>query len=154
VRISILNSAELRGVLASTKALPREVASQINKQTKSVAAPAWKSAVRGNTMTRLENRVLGDTAVVAVGRKQVTLKAGDRAKKLRGGATIRQIARATEFGADQGRKSGKRRSTRQLRAPKRGGYVVYPAAAEVIPRIAALWAQTVARATHEAFEGK
>ena len=34
------------------------------------------------------------------------------------------------------------------------GYVVYPAAAEAIPRIASLWVQTAVRTLHELVEGR
>jgi hypothetical protein len=42
----------------------------------------------------------------------------------------------------------------QFRGPRRKGYVFYPAAQEMIPRLASLWVQTVVKMTGDMFRGK
>lgn len=168
MRISVFASKELQAILLTTRELPKEVASRVNKQTKLAADPIWKAEVGQHVHTRLEARVLGSTAVTAVGRNNVTLRAGHKGKALSGGYRPAQLAHHVEFGADQNftrsyeatSRKGRhytvhnRHTRRQFRPRNLKGYVVYPAAAGSIPRLASLWFQTVVRATHEAFESR
>lgn len=153
------------------RSLDKELAKQLRQQTKAVVGPEWTKAVRENAQTRLEQRVLADTARVAISNQNVMLKSASVGRKLSGGLLPKETAYAVEFGADrflpgQGRTytstsvRGKRftvnnrNTVAQLRARKKKGYVVYPAAAEVIPRLASLWVQTIMRGVYEAFESK
>ncbi|RPE75198.1 MULTISPECIES: hypothetical protein [unclassified Frondihabitans] len=159
LRISLHGSKELQAVVLRLKTVDREIATQINKATRAMAEPVWKEAVRASVTNRMETRVLSDTARVSVSRGNVTLKSATIGKSLAGGTKPYEIAHAVEFGADressrQTLTSKKRHTKRQFRPRNRKGYVVYPAAAEVIPRIASLWAQTVVRTLHEVIEGK
>jgi len=145
------------------RGLPTELASQINKSTKSVVGPVWAEIVRANVTNRFEARVLSDTATVAVSRKNVTLKAGGKGRALAGGYAPPALYHLAEFGAMRSltnsytavSSKGKRYQVndrhvyRQFRDRKPKGYVVYPAAAEIIPRIASLWVQTTLRTFHE-----
>lgn len=163
--ISVFNSKELQAVILAMKGFDREVAKQIRKQTKAVIQPAWQKAVAENTSTRLEARVLANTARVAVSDQNVTLKSAAIGKTLSGGLKPSESYGGVEFGAEQGVKrtyaarsvKGKqfnvtRRTQHQLRPRKLTGYVVFPAVAEVIPRIAALWVQTTVRTFYELIE--
>lgn len=171
MQISIFSSKELQAVLLAMRSLDKELAKQLRQQTKAVVGPEWTKAVRENAHTRLEQRVLADTARVAVSNQNVMLKSASVGRKLKGGLLPKETAYAVEFGADpfmpgQGRSytstsvKGKRftvnnrNTVAQLRARKKKGYVVYPAAAEVIPRLASLWVQTVMRGVYQAFESK
>lgn len=158
LRISLFSSKELQSVVLRLKGMDREIASQINKQTRTVAEPVWKEAVGANVTDRLEARVLANTARVSVSRANVTLKSAAIGKTLTGGAKPPELYHAVEFGANRdeyvGTDRGKRRTKRQFKARNAKGYAVYPAAAEVIPRIASLWVQTLVRTFHEAIEGK
>ena len=74
---------------------------------------------------------------------------------------------STEFGADQtaissytarwkkgtSYKVTNRHTRRQFRPRNLKGYVVYPAAARIIPRMASLFVQTAVRTFYEAIEG-
>lgn len=142
-----------------------------------MVAPEWSRAVNEHATTRLEHKVLAQTARVAVSDRNVQLKSAQLSRpisKRPGRDPMRPSEHwaSVEFGADRNqtnsyqsnrtsREHGRRffdvknrHTTRQLRRPNRRGYVVYPAAANIIPRIASLWAQTAARTIHEAFEGK
>jgi len=171
MRISIFSSKELQAVLLAMRSLDKELAKQLRQQTKAVVGPEWTKAVKENAQTRLEQRVLADTARVAISNQNVTLKSASVGRRLSGGLLPKESAYAVEFGADrfqpgQGRtyqstsvRGNKftvrnRNTVGQLRSRNKKGYVVYPAVAEVIPKIASLWVQTVMRGLHEAFESR
>lgn len=165
--IDVRNSRELRATFLAIRNAGPELQKQIRAGLKTFALPEWQEAVRGNVTTRQQTRVLSDTAKVRVSNQNIRLSAGDAAKRLSGGAKARDIAHATEFGADRnrtksytGRRGSKtfpvhnRHTTRQFGSPRRKGYVVYQAAAEIIPRVAALAVQTVVRTLLDAVENK
>lgn len=165
MRISVFNSRELQGVILALKSMDRELAKQIRRATKEMIGPAWTQAVRDEASTRLEHRVLADTARVAVSNQNVTLKSAGVGRALTGGAKPVQLVGGVEFGARQDRattyqathRTGTRYSVtrhtqRQFRPRNRTGHVVFPAAARVIPRLAALWVQTTVRTFYELTE--
>lgn len=165
LRISVNSSKALQATILALKGMPAELSKQTRKAVKTVSDAEWSEAVRGNVTTRLETRVLSDTARVAVTNQNVTLKSASVGKSLSGGWKPSQLAKAVEFGAprdtvkqytatsSKGRKFAvKRHTTRQFKGVSRTGYVVYDAAARIIPRIAALYVQTTVRTLHEAFE--
>lgn len=167
LRISVYSSRELQGLIARLKTTDREVRQQIRKATKADAQPIWQSTVLEHVSTRLEARVLGKTARVAVSDQNVTLKSAGSVKALPGGLVPSRDYHAVEFGVpdreerrpyEARSKHGRsftvnRRTRRQLRDRNRNGYVVYPAAADAIPRIASLWVQTAVRTLHDLIEG-
>ncbi|SMQ73468.1 hypothetical protein [Agreia sp. VKM Ac-1783] len=165
MRISVFNSKELQGVTVAMKSFDREVAKQIRRVTKAVVAPEWSKAVREHASTRLQQRVLADTSRVAVSDQNVTLKSASVGRALSGGIKPSEAVAAAEFGANRGEfttyratsKKGKtfnvrRRTKAQLPARKKTGHAVYPAAADIIPRIASLWVQTTVRTFYELIE--
>ncbi|MBL5972432.1 MAG: hypothetical protein D3X82_01280 [Candidatus Leucobacter sulfamidivorax] len=167
LRISVHSSQQLQAVILATKQVDRELRKQIRQHTRQMVLPEWQRAVTEHAATRLEHRVLGSTARALVSDQNVTLKAAHIGKALRGGVKPSDMWWAVEFGAPrdqrksyEGRRGSTRypvhdrRTTRQLRPRNRRGYVAYPAAASIIPRIASLWAQTAARTLHEAFESR
>jgi len=159
-RISLLVSRELQLLVTVAKSLDREVAAQLRKHTRAVAEPAWREELRSRVHTRLQARVLSDTARVSVSDTNVMLKSAT-VGKLSSGLPASAIAGATEFGGAVGRpvrtRSRKGNAyTRRLGAAfgqvRRDGYVVFPSARESIARIASLWIQTAYRTTAETFE--
>lgn len=159
-RISVLVEPKLQLLLSATREMPRDVAARLRKETKAVVAEVWREEVRGNVTTRLETRVLLDSATVAVSDVNVTLKAGG-VGKLSSGTPRSAIAKAVEFGSDprftrtvtssRGRPY-KRRTKAQFKLPRSRGYVFWPAARAVIPRAASLWIQTAIRTAAETLE--
>lgn len=165
LRISVHSSRQLQAIILAGKQLDREVRSEIRKQNRQVIIPEWQKAVAEHASTRFEHRVLGSTARAQVSDQNVQLKAAHIGKALAGGLKPSEIWWVAEFGANRaqrrnyvGTRGGKsfpvrdRRTTQQLRPRNPKGFVVYPAAANIIPRIAALWAQTTVRTLHEMFE--
>lgn len=171
VTISAYSSRELLAIIAALKAAPADWRRAIRSETRSVALKEWTTALERRAAsvpevsTALVSATLVRTARVKVSDQNVTLTAASVGRKLKGGLLPSEKWAGIEFGANReafteyratrgGRAfSVKRRTKRQLPPRARGGHVAYPAASEVIPRIAALWAQTVARSIHEALEG-
>jgi len=158
-RISVLVSNELSTLLQAVRAIPKEVASNIRKYTKTEAQDLWQESVRGRVSDRMQTRVLSDTARVAVSDANVMLRSGGIGKTQ--GTPNSLLAFGNEFGADRNStktltskrgKSYTRHTRRQFKLPRRGGYIVYPAAHDAIPRVASLWVQTAIRTIHEQFE--
>lgn len=166
MRISIFASKELQAVAGAMRSLDRETKKRIRQETKDMAAKEWAREVAETASTRLEHRVLVKTARVRVSDQNVSLSSASIGRSLSGGLKPSESFAAVEFGADQkkvtytarsrrGRSFRVTRNTRgQLRPRNSKGYVVYPAAANIIPRIASLWVQTVMRTTYEALEGR
>lgn len=167
MRISVFDSKELQAILLALRGFDRELKKQIRQQTKKVAEPEWQKAVNEHASTRLEHRILASTARVQVSDQNVMLRSAHIGKSISGGLKPSEAWPAVEFGGNQS-KVGKyqtrsrkgtvytatRHTARQLRPRNPKGYVVFPAAAQVIPRMAALWAQTLVRTFHEMTEGK
>jgi len=158
--ISVWESPALQGTILALRGMDKELAAQVRKATKSVSEREWKAELAHSTDTRLEHRVLVDSAKVATTNTQITLRAGQLARKLSGGGAIRDLAAGTEFGMAPTRavKTSTKGTTytRKMgpvfKKRNRKGYVGHPAAAHIIPNIAALWVQTTVRTFHEALE--
>lgn len=158
-RISVLVSKELMTLVQALDGADAELKKQIGKHTRIVVGPVWKESVLGLVTTRLQTRVLGNTANVGVTAQSVFLRSA-RTGQLRRGVPASSLAHAVEFGAKREEyravrgKNGtyQRRTKRQFMLPRSRGYVVYPAARSVIPRILALWTHTAYRTIHEVLE--
>lgn len=162
MQISAFESREVRALIVAMRGVDKELGKQIRKATRSVTEPEWRAELAKQAHTDLQQDVLVNTAKVTVGDQNVTLKAGQLAKRLSSGARVPELTPAVEFGANrsvvvsQQSAAGttyRRHSRHQLESRKKTGYVAYPAAAQLIPRIAALWVATSVRTIHEAAEG-
>lgn len=169
MRLSVKESPELLATVLAIRSLDRTLQKTIRQHTKAVVAPAWQAALEERATTRLQRRALSSTSVVAVSNQNVTVKAGSKGRKLSGGFDPKVHKHAAEFGADKtkpttykrrnrgsggGSHSVTRVVTTGLPDRRKGGYVFWPAAAEMTPRLASLWIQTVVRTIAEALEGK
>lgn len=167
MRISAHVSPQLQAMLARIKELPAETRKQVRVATKGEALPIWQESIGLHVQTRAEALAFGRTARVAVTDRGVQLQAARLGKPLRGGLNPRTEWHALEFGGspdtvravDTRSRRGtsytaRRHTQRQLRPRRRAGYVVFPAVAETVPRLFSLWLQTIARAGHEALEGR
>lgn len=165
LRISVFASKELQQTIAILKGVDKDISKEIRTHIRSITSAEWAEAVRGRTSNAQEVKVLANTARVLVSNQNITLRAGHIGKALSGGAKPSDIARPVEFGAPQNTvntytarsRKGKtftvtRHTNRQFRGPSRSGYVVYPAASKIIPRIASLFVQTTIRTFFEGFE--
>lgn len=164
--LDFAESDELRAVLIALRAVDQTIAKRIRKSTQSELGPEWTEAVRGRTNTRLEVLALGNTARTSVSSNGITLKAATVGRRLTRGFDPKAMYAGVEFGANRSEKTtyearsskGKnysvtRRTKAMLPARRRSG-PVYGAAAEMIPRAAALWTQITVLTIAEAAEGK
>lgn len=167
LRVSAYSSRELLAVLRGLRNLDRDTKKVLRRELKGMAEQAWKQALAQSADTKLEHRVLVDSGRVRVSDQNVRLTSASLSRSLRGGLKPSQSFGPVEFGANRrpgatetatsvrGKSFTRRRDPyRSFKAPNRRGYVVYPAAASVIPRVLAMYVQTFVRAIHEALEGK
>lgn len=147
------------------RSLESPVRSRINKATTSTMNPVWKSLVEVNATSHMDTRVLAKGARIASGNPPTAIAANSTRKI--GRLTPAEDFAGWEFGAERNaystyeRRSPKgtvhtvrRRTQRHLppRTPK--GRVVYPAFAEIAPRMVSLWLQIIVKTVYDAAEGK
>lgn len=167
MRLDVKKSRELLATIYAIRSLDRTIAKMNRQETKRIAAPEWKKALAERADTRLEHRVIVDTSVVSVSDQNVRIQSASKGRALSGGLAPKADYPAIEFGADQRRKTTYQRrspkgrphkvtrhATRGLKPRNGNGYVFFPAAREMVPRLAALWVQTTVRTIATAFEGK
>lgn len=160
-QISAWDSRELRAVIVALQGVDKELSAQLRKATRTITEGEWRAELARQASDELQRDVLVSTARVTVSNQNITLKAGQLGKKLASGTPVRELTPAVEFGANRSvtvpQKSSAgttyiRHSRHQLQPRNAKGYVAYPAAAQIIPRIAALWVATAVRTIHEAVE--
>lgn len=162
--LSARGSRELRAAGIALKRAERDVRNSINRSMRSVMNTVWRGAVTERARTSLERRVLDTGVRVAPGNPPVLHAAGSR-RALPGGLVPASDWHAAEFGADReavtsynrrspsgGTHRVTRHTRRQLPARAPRGRVVWPAVAEVGPRLGSLFVQTIVRGIHEAVE--
>lgn len=144
-RVSVQNNSALLAVVFAMKAAPRTIAADVRKQTRAVIGPQWTKAVTARAKTEQQTRVIVNTSKVRVSDQNVTLTSlSSRRPVLSGGLRPVEDGKAFEFGSTK----------KNLPPPRRSGYVIYPAFANIVPRALSLWVQTTFRVLHEALEGK
>lgn len=168
LKISANSSREIRATVQGLKLFPNEYRKWLRGETQKMALPAWNEELGKRSASNVQRRVLVSTARVSVSDQNVMLKSATVGRSLNGpGSKPSDLAAAEEFGGDRAKvttyrtrsSKGKtynvtRHTQRQLPTRRRGGYVVYPAASEIIPRVASLWVQTFVRTIYEAIERK
>lgn len=154
---------EMEAAVVALRGIDKDVRRDLTKQTRAVVGPVWKQQVEKNATRAMDRAVLVPGTRVNVGARPALIAASSR-RALRGGLVPSESWRAYEFGGKRGltkeyrgRRGGKtfpvrRHTKRQLPEFKKGGRVLYPAVAEIAPRVFALWAQTVVRLVYKAFE--
>jgi hypothetical protein len=164
--IDVQGSRELQAVILSLKGMDATLRKRIYAEQRGKIVPEWTEALASRANTSLESRVMLTGARVKLSPERVTLVAANSNKKLSGGATVSQLAKAVEFGGKsrvqtiaRRKKNGgtatyKRRVNTQFKGPRRQGYVAYNVAAEMAPRFASLYVQTAVKTMYDAFEGK
>lgn len=170
--VSALASREIRAILLALKQAEPAIRKEINARSKVEVTDMWKKAVAeeaslaGGKTQRARFKALVKTAKATVGARGVTLTSATIGRPLSGGLNPKTEWQSLEFGRVElirtvafTSKYGKRYEqtrnvTAQLDPKKAKGYVIYPAARQVIPRILSLWVQTSVRTMHEIVERK
>lgn len=167
LRVSALASRELLTVLRGLRTLDRDTKRHLRQSLKDMVLTAWQTELAKHASTPLESRVLAATGRARISDQNVRLTSASLSRSLSGGLKPSESYGPVEFGADP-RPAAKERVTnrkgttftryrdpnRPFKKPNRRGYVVYPSAANVIPRVFAMYVQTFVRGIHEALEGK
>lgn len=155
--------AALRASVLALKAADKEIRSDISKRMRGTMSPVWKAEVTQHLTGagRMEAAMLLPGTRIAAGNPPALIAASGN-RKTKGGLTPNRHAAGWEFGSSDAvhvQHSGRgpnraysRHTNRHLPARNRKGRVVYPAAAEILPRVASFWAQSVVRAFMDAVE--
>lgn len=161
MRLDVKESRELKATILALRAIDKTISKQVRQHTKAIVAPEWNEALSRRARTRLERDVIVKTATVAVSNQNVRVRSASKGRPLSGGLNPRTEYPAVEFGADQGKTTTynrrghrvTRHTARQMRPRKAGGYVFWPAAKEMVPRLAALYVQTTVKTIAQALKG-
>ena len=155
--------AELRAAVLAMKRADADIRRGISERMRGTMGPEWTSEVTQHLRGagRMEAAMLLPGTRIIAGNPPVMQAASSR-RKVGNGLTPDANAAGFEFGASDAvrkvkSKTGKtydRHVMRHLPPRNRKGYVVYPAAARILPRIAAYWAQSVVKVFMDAAEGK
>ena len=161
MRIDVRGSDELQDVILALKSSDAETRRAIRTFTKARLTRPWLEAINDQASTPLETRVIAATATVAVSDQNIRIQSAAKGRRLSGGLSPKVDYGPVEFGAGHKkvpyRRKGHRvvrNTTAQFKSKRRKGYVFYPAAQEMIPRLASLWVQTVVKTYADIFEGK
>lgn len=161
MRIDVRGSDELRDVILAINKSDREVQRAIRTFTKAELTTPWLQAINQHASTKLEHRVIAATATVTVSNQNIRITSAAKGRPLKGGLNPKVDYAPVEFGAGKSKRtytrkghSVTRNTTAQFKARNRSGYVFYPAASAMIPRLASLWVQTVVKTYALIFDGK
>ena len=172
VQPSATSSSLLRGAVLALKAVDKPIRLQIAKESRDTMNGEWREAVATHANgSRMDNVALGKGARVAAGNPARLVASSSRRALRKGtnGFIPNSMGRALEFPGNvkfakkstyvrkfKGGASHQvtRRTLTGYPAPRKGGRVVYPAVAEVMPRFVSLWVQIIVRNIYEATEGK
>lgn len=165
---SIRQSRPLQAVVLAMKLADRDLKKKINNATRDTLNPVWRRAVDERMADRVDQRVFGSGTRIAAGNPPAAV-AGSSRRRMAGGLVPLENWRAWEFGAvgrdtsytsypraAYTRRQGgravqvragtvRRRTLVQVPSNVRTGRVLYPAFAELAPRVASLWAQIVVK---------
>lgn len=151
MRLDARRSPSLAAAIQVMHTMPNDVAKATRQHSKAVIEPEYKKGLAERApAARMFHKRLVAPAQAQVSDSGVKLIAG------RNGDLVRE----TEFGAYREevttytRKGHKvtRRTQRQFHHYTKKGHAVYPTITDMIPRIAALWVQTVYRTVAETVE--
>lgn len=159
---------ELRAAVLAMKQADTAIRRDISQDMRTTMGPVWKQAVNQHLTGagRMEAAMLTPGVRIAPGNPPQLVAASSR-RRVGNGLIPDRHAPGYEFGASgttptrqrTGRgptpdRTYQRRAMRHLPPRRRNGRVVHPAAAHVLPRIAAYWVQSIIRAFLTAAEGK
>jgi hypothetical protein len=167
VQPSVHSLAEFKGAALALKATTREIRNDINRTTRAEGASWWKDAITRKATSKMDRLVLAKGARMQPGNPARAIAASSR-RPLEDGLVPDTDARAWEFGTTEpqhqdtysrrtkggGSTRVTRHVKRQLPAATNRGRVVYPAWAEVGPRLVSMWVQVIVRKIYESLEGK
>lgn len=161
MRLDVRGSDALRDVVLALNQADRDVQRAIRTFTKQRLTTPWLEAINNEATTTLERRVISATATVSVSNQNIRIQSAAKGRKLSGGLQPKVDYAPVEFGSGRHKTTYTRKGHKvtrttgtQFKSPNRNGYVFYPAAKKMIPRLASLWVQTVVKTYADIFDGK
>jgi hypothetical protein len=153
---------ELRTAVVAMQSVDRDIRRYLRAFAKSKMVTPWLQAISAEASTPLERTVIASTSTIAVGDQNVRVQAAQKGRRMSGGLQPKVDWPAVEFGADRSKVTSyvrkghrvRRHTARQMRGRRRGGYVFWPAAEDMTPRLASLWAQTIVKGVANIFDGR
>lgn len=158
---------ELKAVALGLKLVDKETKKDMNKSIRDTLNPIWKTLVGIHIGTRADDQaIFGKGARIAAGNPARAM-AGTSKKPLSDGLVPAEWARAWEFGSPNPNEYAeyerihpkslkshyvRRRTKKNLPPANRKGRVVYPAWAEIGPRLVSLWVQIIVRNIYNGME--
>lgn len=162
--LSVHGSEQLQAAVLAVRAADKDLRRDLNARARAVMGPEWVKGLESR-LVHPAQRVVTAGARVAAGNPP-QLVAGNSKRKIGRGLIPVQHWAGFEYGAaryrsyygrvsPRGRKHWLKRDTRaHLPARTKHGHIIGPAVRNIIPRLAALWVQTVIRTYLDAIEGK
>lgn len=162
---------ELQAAVLAMKAADRELKKRIDTATRTTMNPVWRDQVKASLAGErgLSDRVLGSGVRIAAGNPPAAM-AAQSARGVGDGKRVipREHYAGWEFGANRmaysryerrnrtrpGTHTVERRTMMHLPRRTPQGRAVYPAFAEVAPRMVSLWVQLIVKSYYDAAEGK
>lgn len=152
MRLDVERSPALSAAVQVMATMPREAAKAVRHYGKAVIVPEWRKGLAQRSPSALHSSRLSTPSNAYVSDRGVKLVAGSNRSD--------GFPRETEFGAYREdfttyRRKGAsvtRRTQRQFWHYNPKGRVVYPTVVNMIPRIGALWVQTIYRSVAETIE--
>jgi hypothetical protein len=165
-----VNAPGLYAARGAFRGLPKDLKNTIRRAQRSELGAIWKQEMAASVgrATPMQARVFKTGTKVKAG-LPAYLSAGGGTKPLSGGGIPREINRAVEVGSARRGKYTKykrtargarkattvtRRTSRQLPAHDRSGYVAFPAVARAIPRIMGTWSKAITDRIYDAVDGR
>ncbi|MBN9612565.1 MAG: hypothetical protein J0H64_03730 [Actinobacteria bacterium] len=155
LEIDVRDSRELQAAVLAVASVGKEIQSELRSRTKAMVEPEWQKGLAERAQSRMDHAVLVRSARTTVRNTNVVLRSGavGKLKKLTGptefGGNREKVKTYTGRSPKGKRYTIKRHTARQVPPRYREGRVVYPTAKNMIPRLAALWVQTIIKTFYE-----
>lgn len=156
IRIPVTANRDLTAMVRGLKFIETEWLKVWTREARADVEPLWRDELEKSRPNRLQRAVLVRTSRVSVSRRAIQLKAG-AVGRLSSGDKPARIARAVEFGQEQGLRTTYIRRDKPVPAPAQhrvtrrtahpvgpraaNGKVVWPALERFVPRAAAVAAE-------------
>ena len=157
---------ELAATVVAMRAAGPTLKAALLKYSDLYMRPAWTGSLAARPGSRTQRRVMNAGAIAYAYPDGFTMLAANTSTPLSGGAVPNELGRAFEFGtAEREPRTYSRRSpkgtvhrvtrvtTAQMPTRSRSGWIVFPAARVIGPRLLSLWSQTVKRTLADAVDG-
>lgn len=156
MRLDARRSPSLAAAIQVMHTMPNEAAKATRHYSKAVIEPEFKKglAERAPGAHMFHSRLVApaQAQISDSGVKLIAGRNGDLVRETEFGAYREEFTTYTRKNRKGGTHTVKRRTQRQFFHYSKAGHTVYPTLSNMIPRIAALWVQTVYRTVAETIE--